>query len=66
MVFSGEILLCIDARIKVRSLVTGNTIHYPLSLREGIDIFSPSEFIEYYRKHVTVHRVAKSDALQTT
>ena len=35
---------------KVRSLVTGNTVHYPSPLREGIDIFSPSEFIEFYRK----------------
>jgi putative PIN family toxin of toxin-antitoxin system len=35
---------------RVRSLVTGNTAHYPSPLREGVDIFSPSEFIEYYRK----------------
>lgn len=35
---------------RVRSLVTGNTAHYPPPLREGISIFSPSEFIEFYRK----------------
>ena len=35
---------------RVRSLVTGNTAHYPSPLREGIDIFSSSEFIEFYRK----------------
>ncbi len=35
---------------RVRSLVTGNTAHYPSPLREGVDIFSPSEFIEFYRK----------------
>jgi len=35
---------------KVRSLVTGNAVHYPSPLREGIDILSPSEFIEFYRK----------------
>jgi putative PIN family toxin of toxin-antitoxin system len=35
---------------RVRSLVTGNKSHYPLPLREEIDIFSPSEFIEFYRK----------------
>jgi putative PIN family toxin of toxin-antitoxin system len=35
---------------RVRSLVTGNTAHYPCPLRGGIDIFSPSEFIEFYRK----------------
>ena len=36
---------------KVRSLVTGNTAHYPVALREGIVIHSPSEFIEFYRNH---------------
>ena len=35
---------------KVESLVTGNTVHYPSSFREGINIFSPSEFLEFYRK----------------
>ena len=35
---------------KVESLVTGNTAHYPVPWREGIDIHSPSEFIEFYRK----------------
>ena len=35
---------------RVRSIVTGNTAHYPPPLREGMAIFSPSEFIEFYRK----------------
>ena len=35
---------------KVKSLVTGNTAHYPVPLREGIVIYAPSEFIEFYRK----------------
>ena len=35
---------------KVKSLVTGNKIHYPSSSREGINIFSPSEFLEFYRE----------------
>ncbi|HIJ57009.1 MAG TPA: putative toxin-antitoxin system toxin component, PIN family [Deltaproteobacteria bacterium] len=35
---------------KVKSLVTGNTVHYPSLPREGINIFSPSEFLEFYRK----------------
>ena len=35
---------------KVKSLVTGNTVHYPSLFREGINIFSSSEFIEFYRK----------------
>ena len=35
---------------KVRSLITGNIVHYPPLYREGIKIFSPSEFVEYFRK----------------
>jgi putative PIN family toxin of toxin-antitoxin system len=35
---------------KVRSLITGNIVHYPASSREGIKIFSPSEFLEFFRK----------------
>jgi putative PIN family toxin of toxin-antitoxin system len=35
---------------KVRSLITGNIVNYPLSSREGIKILSPSEFLEFFRK----------------
>lgn len=31
-------------------LVTGNKVHYPRKLREGIKILSPTEFINIYRK----------------
>lgn len=34
----------------VKSLITGNIVHYPSSSREGINIHSPSEFLEFYRK----------------
>ena len=34
---------------KVRSLITGNMVHYPPQVREGITIFSPSEFLEFFR-----------------
>ena len=34
---------------KVRSLITGNIVHYPLAFREGIKILSPSEFLEFFR-----------------
>jgi putative PIN family toxin of toxin-antitoxin system len=34
----------------VKSLITGNKVHYPYSYREGINVLSPSEFLEYYRK----------------
>jgi predicted nucleic acid-binding protein len=32
------------------SLITGNSVHYPSSPFQGINIFSPSEFVEFYRK----------------
>jgi putative PIN family toxin of toxin-antitoxin system len=31
------------------ALVTGNSAHYPIASREGIKLFSPSDFIEFYR-----------------
>jgi len=31
-------------------LVTGNKVHYPKKIREGIKILSPTEFINVYRK----------------
>ena len=31
-------------------LVTGNKIHFPRQFRKGTKIFSPSEFINFYRK----------------
>lgn len=34
----------------VKVLITGNSVHYPNLLREGINIVSPAEFIEIYRK----------------
>ena len=34
----------------VKALVTGNAAHYPVSLREGVRLFSPAEFIGFYRK----------------
>jgi len=34
----------------VTSLVTGNRKHYPSSVFKGINIYSPSEFLEFYRK----------------
>jgi predicted nucleic acid-binding protein len=35
---------------KVRSLITEDIVHYSPSSREGIKIFSPSEFLEFFRK----------------
>jgi uncharacterized protein len=35
------------------SLITGNRIHYPYSSFKRIHIFSPSEFVEFYRNQDT-------------
>ena len=35
---------------KVQALITGNSAHFPLSSPEGVRIFSPTKFLEYYRK----------------
>lgn len=37
---------------RVVSLVTGNRIHFPSSPFMGITIFSPSQFVEFYRKKI--------------
>jgi putative PIN family toxin of toxin-antitoxin system len=34
---------------KVLALVTGNRIHYPASPFKGVNIFQPSQFVEFYR-----------------
>jgi predicted nucleic acid-binding protein len=31
-------------------LVTGNKVHYPADLCQGRSVFSPSEFLAFYRK----------------
>ncbi len=43
---------------KAACLVAGNIAHYPSSLRQGIKVLSPSEFIEFYRKEETEQQVA--------
>jgi predicted nucleic acid-binding protein len=35
---------------KAKCLITGNKAHYPAVSRQGTKVFSPSEFLEYYRK----------------
>ena len=32
------------------SLVTGNAVHFPSPLREGVRVLSPSKFVAFYRK----------------
>jgi putative PIN family toxin of toxin-antitoxin system len=47
---SDEPFLEVAIAGNVKSLITGNIVHYPPSSREGISIHSPSEFLEFYRK----------------
>ncbi|MDY7033167.1 MAG: putative toxin-antitoxin system toxin component, PIN family [Thermodesulfobacteriota bacterium] len=35
---------------KVDSLISGNIAHFPYSSRQGINILSPSEFLDFYRR----------------
>ena len=35
---------------KAASLVTGNLKHYPPAERQGVPVFSPAEFLKFYRK----------------
>jgi putative PIN family toxin of toxin-antitoxin system len=32
-------------------LITGNLRHFPRSRRQGMPVFSPREFLDYYRRH---------------
>jgi len=50
--FDDEPFLEVAIAGRVRSLVTGNTAHYHSPLRKGVNILSPSEFIEFYRKQI--------------
>jgi putative PIN family toxin of toxin-antitoxin system len=45
-----EAFLAIAIVGNVKILITGNKVHYPSSSREGIEILSPSEFIDFLRK----------------
>jgi putative PIN family toxin of toxin-antitoxin system len=31
-------------------LITGNLVHFPARLQQGIEVFSPKEFLVFYRK----------------
>ncbi|MBI4745656.1 MAG: putative toxin-antitoxin system toxin component, PIN family [Deltaproteobacteria bacterium] len=35
---------------KVACLITGNSIHFPPKLCKGVKVFSPSEFLSFYKK----------------
>ncbi|MBI3755272.1 MAG: putative toxin-antitoxin system toxin component, PIN family [Deltaproteobacteria bacterium] len=35
---------------KVACLVTGNSVHFPAKFCKGVKVFSPSEFLSFYKK----------------
>jgi uncharacterized protein len=35
-------------------IVTGNQIHYPSELRQGVKIFSPADFLIFYKQNITI------------
>lgn len=34
---------------RAKGLVTGNLVHFPKELRQGMRVLSPAEFVEFYR-----------------
>jgi len=34
-------------------IVTGNQIHFPSELCQGIKVFAPADFLAFYRQHIT-------------
>lgn len=42
---------------KVVCLVTGNLGHFPVSLRQGLKILSPGEFLTIYKKQSNLHKI---------
>lgn len=44
-----EPFLAVAIAAQVVCIVTGNQIHFPANLCQGVTIFSPSEFLTFYR-----------------
>jgi len=50
-----EPFLEVAIAVQVVCLVTGNQVHFPTELCQGIPILSPSEFLAFYKKqHTTI------------
>ena len=45
-----EPFLAVAIAGRVACLVTGNRAHFPARLRQGVTLFSPREFLTYYRR----------------
>lgn len=44
---------CLEVAVAGQAVcvVTGNLTHFPSSLRQGVEVLSPSEFLTYYKNH---------------
>lgn len=51
-----EPFLEIAITARVAGLVTGNHVHFPAESSQGVTVFSPTEFIAFYRQHITNRR----------
>ena len=38
---------------QVSCIVTGNQIHFPSELCQGLKVFAPADFLAFYRQHIT-------------
>lgn len=38
---------------RVACLVTGNHVHFPAEFCQGVTVLSPTEFLAFYRQHIT-------------
>ena len=48
-----EPLLEVAIAAQAICIVTGNQIHFPSELRQGVKIFSPPDFLSFYKQNIT-------------
>lgn len=48
-----EPFLEIAITARVACLVTGNHVHFPAESCQGVTVLSPTEFLAFYRQHIT-------------
>lgn len=48
-----EPFLEIAIAARVATLVTGNHVHFPTESCQGVTVLSPTEFLTFYRQHMT-------------
>jgi len=52
-----ELLLEVALANEVACLVTGNFGHFPISLCQGMKIYSPGEFLTFYKKQGNLNKI---------